>query len=80
MNIAKNLIFDRPFEEIELSDRSLNVCSAIFVRDINSIPPTKWVEPFFRICAEFQLVIYINFEPFGGSAAILEIIYGVMLL
>ena len=80
MDIPKHLIFNCPFKEVQLSERGLNIRSAVFMRDIDSVPSTKWVEPFLGIGAEFQLVIYIDFEPFCRRAAVFKFIHRVMFL
>jgi hypothetical protein len=47
--------------------------------DINPVPSTEWVKSLFGICAEFQFIIDIDFEPLRAGAAH-KIIDGIMLL
>lgn len=51
VDIPKHLIFNCPFKEVQLAERGLNIRSAVFMRDVDSVPATKWVEPFLGICA-----------------------------
>lgn len=62
LNILNDLVFQRPFEKIELTDGGLNA-GPVLVWNTDSVPAAKRVETALAVSFEFELVIDVNLEP-----------------
>lgn len=63
-DVIQNPVFNRPFEEIQLSDGGFHVL-VFATRNRNTVPATERVEPLFRVGFQLQLVLVVHFE-FNG--------------
>jgi hypothetical protein len=63
LDIIDDVVFDGPFEEIELANRGFHEIFFV-IGDGNTLPATKRVESALGICFEFELVIIVDLESF----------------
>ena len=65
-NVIQYVVFDRPSEKIQLTDRCLNH-RVLRIIKVNSVPSAKRVELAFGICLELALVRLVHIEPSARS-------------